>query len=193
MACRICGRFMCSHDIRSSASSTTATTTTAKVCYYYNTPKGCKKGDACDYKHPKKQPSTNEKQKVCTFYNTAKGCNKGIHCPFQHPKNSQQEQKEAPNKPNNAMIPQMDKMEELKTLHTIWFTHQDVNVKNLGVYLKAVVDGYEANLNKELKSGYVKYGTYSRTFCEVICNYILKAQSKEMRTLKSKMDAIKAK
>ena len=64
---------------------------------------------------------------------------------------------------------------------------------NLGIYLKAVCDGYEICMNKEIKDGYVKFGTYSRVFCEVLCNYILKERSKEPQysTLHSKMEQMK--
>ena len=54
-------------------------------------------------------------------------------------------------------------------------------------------DGYEICMNKEIKDGYVKFGTYSRVFCEVLCNYILKERSKEPQysTLHSKMEQMK--
>eukprot|EP01084_Bolivina_argentea_P105752 189384_1 len=54
----------------------------------------------------------------------------------------------------------------------------DVNVKNLGIYLNAVIRGYKASLNRNLDHGYVKFGCYARTFCESICVYFLNGKVK---------------
>eukprot|EP01084_Bolivina_argentea_P276050 470910_1 len=77
----------------------------------------------------------------------------------------------------------------LQKLSDDWYHHKDINVRNLGVYLNNIVDGYKDCIKKDRNFGYVKFGTYSRTFCEVLCNYILKQEGKDM-TLKKKMDKL---
>jgi len=49
----------------------------AKLCDFFNTARGCVKGDACDFIH--------QKQKVCDFYLKPQGCRKGALCDFLHP------------------------------------------------------------------------------------------------------------
>jgi len=47
-----------------------------KVCEFHNTPRGCVKGDQCDFIHQKDQP--------CDFFDTPRGCRKGDLCDFKH-------------------------------------------------------------------------------------------------------------
>ena len=83
---------------------------------------------------------------------------------------------------------------ELEALCDKWYANKDINVKNLGIYLKNVVDGYKDNINTDVNRGYVKYGTYARAFCEVLCNYLLKLTSEnQFMSLNSKMQKAKQK
>ena len=58
---------------------TSAITTTdpgqRRICKYYNTTRGCKLQDNCEFIHDRK---------VCAFYNTPNGCYKGDECTFEH-------------------------------------------------------------------------------------------------------------
>jgi len=47
-----------------------------KKCDFFSTPKGCVKGDQCDFIHTKNRP--------CEFYSQTRGCRKGDLCDFQH-------------------------------------------------------------------------------------------------------------
>lgn len=46
-------------------------------CDFFNTERGCIKGDMCDFIHVK--------DKVCDFFLSERGCRKGKFCDFQHP------------------------------------------------------------------------------------------------------------
>jgi len=59
-----------------------------KVCDFYLTPRGCIKGDKCDFQHPL-TPVGVANNKVCDFYLTARGCRKGEQCDFLHPQSNQ--------------------------------------------------------------------------------------------------------
>merc|ERR1719219_3187157 len=48
-----------------------------KSCEFFNTERGCVKGERCDFIHMK--------DKVCDFYFTDRGCRKGKFCDFKHP------------------------------------------------------------------------------------------------------------
>jgi len=57
-----------------------------KVCAFYLTPRGCIKGDKCDFQHPDAGVAvTTPQPKVCDFYLTSRGCRKGDQCDFLHP------------------------------------------------------------------------------------------------------------
>ena len=62
-------------------------------------------------------------------------------------------------------------------------------MKNLGVYLKNTVDGFEDCIDKEANHGMVKFGTSSRTFCQSVCNFLTKGEL-GVTTLYKKMDTI---
>eukprot|EP00488_Nonionellina_sp_1-RS-2012_P003386 TRINITY_DN717_c0_g1_i1.p1 TRINITY_DN717_c0_g1~~TRINITY_DN717_c0_g1_i1.p1 ORF type:complete len:179 (-),score=25.44 TRINITY_DN717_c0_g1_i1:292-828(-) len=70
------------------------------------------------------------------------------------------------------------------------YENKDVNIKNIGIYLKNSLDGYD-KMNDKGNPGYIKFGTYSRTFCEVLCNYVLKEGSLSVQTLYSKIKLLK--
>jgi len=55
-----------------------------RVCDFYLTPRGCVKGDACDFQHPN-APGGAVTNKVCQFFQTPRGCIKGAACDFLHP------------------------------------------------------------------------------------------------------------
>lgn len=57
---------------------------TSKICAFYLSPRGCIKGDSCDFVHPS-APDGSQTTKVCDFYKSVKGCNKGNECNFLHP------------------------------------------------------------------------------------------------------------
>jgi len=48
-----------------------------KACEFFNTERGCVKGERCDFIH--------QKEKICDFYLTDRGCRKGKFCDFKHP------------------------------------------------------------------------------------------------------------
>eukprot|EP01083_Nonionella_stella_P021674 60048_1 len=60
----------------------------------------------------------------------------------------------------------------LRECSNIYYKSEDVNVKNLGIYLKNTLDGYD-KLDDRENPGYIKYGTYARTFCKIVCVYML--------------------
>ena len=51
-------------------------------CRYFNTPRGCREGDDCDYLHIKRSLS----ELRCRFLDTPRGCNPGFgrRCPYKH-------------------------------------------------------------------------------------------------------------
>jgi len=55
-----------------------------RICQYYLQPRGCIKGDKCDFKHPL-SPQGVATNRVCEYYLKARGCNKGQECEFLHP------------------------------------------------------------------------------------------------------------
>lgn len=152
-----------------------------KICSYYASPKGCHKGKKCPFKHVAKKHSN----QLCKYYESNGGCKHGASCKYTHANNKKNDpyKKSNDNKTYYFILQQ---------LYDKWYKNKDVNVRNLGIYLKNVVFGYQACIDKKVNFGYVKFGTYSRTFCEVSCNYILKEKGNGM-TLKSKMDLLKVK
>lgn len=69
-------------------SATTTTTKTPtdssnKICDFYLSSRGCRKGDECDHQHPV-APNGAKTNKVCDFFGTPKGCSKGEECTFLH-------------------------------------------------------------------------------------------------------------
>lgn len=56
-----------------------------RVCQYYLHPRGCKKGDGCDFKHPTVSPAGQVTNKVCEYFLKPRGCSKGAECDFLHP------------------------------------------------------------------------------------------------------------
>lgn len=76
---------------RGGGGSVAAAATTAPVaaahteleeCRYFNTPRGCREGDDCDYLHIKRSLSDLR----CRFLETPRGCNPGFgrRCPYKH-------------------------------------------------------------------------------------------------------------
>jgi hypothetical protein len=59
-----------------------------KICDFYLTPRGCMKGDKCDFQHPL-SPAGTLTNRVCDFYLTPRGCRKGDQCDFLHPQPKQ--------------------------------------------------------------------------------------------------------
>jgi len=55
-----------------------------KICEFYLQPRGCIKGDKCDFKHPL-APGGGVTNKVCEYYLKPRGCIKGDACDFLHP------------------------------------------------------------------------------------------------------------
>jgi hypothetical protein len=51
-------------------------------CRFFNTPRGCREGDDCDYLHIKRSMSDLR----CRFLDTPRGCNPGFgrRCPYKH-------------------------------------------------------------------------------------------------------------
>lgn len=47
-----------------------------QICEFFNKPRGCIKGDACDFIHQKDQP--------CRWFTSERGCRKGDLCDFRH-------------------------------------------------------------------------------------------------------------
>ena len=173
------------------------------ICLYYSSPGGCKNGSKCRYTHPVKDQTA----EVCIYFNSKGGCKNGEFCEYQHVDGAGIEEHKWQKKDNDEDEENKSDLEDisedtskstdkacmiLEELHDKWYKNKDVNVKNLGVYLKNVVDGYRACRNKELNFGYVKFGTYSRTFCEVLCNYVLKGDGFSSQ-LKGKMTQVKEK
>eukprot|EP00483_Globobulimina_turgida_P007748 UN07763 len=65
-----------------------------------------------------------------------------------------------------------------KGVHIKWYRWNNkcddyIHIKNLGFYLKRVVDGYYSYKN-DRNGDCVKLGTYSRIFCEYACKFLLK-------------------
>lgn len=61
-----------------------------RVCEFYLMPRGCIKGDKCDFAHPPgRAPAPAEDgaptERVCEFYIQPRGCVKGDKCDFLHP------------------------------------------------------------------------------------------------------------
>jgi len=56
----------------------------SKTCAFYLSPRGCIKGDTCDFSHPV-APDGSVTTRVCDFFKSSKGCNKGAECNFLHP------------------------------------------------------------------------------------------------------------
>eukprot|EP01084_Bolivina_argentea_P171164 296541_1 len=69
------------------------------------------------------------------------------------------------------------------------YQNKDVNVRNLGIYAKNAADGWWYCNIQQVGHGYVKFGCDSRTFCEVLCNYLLKGK-KSNQKLQNKLDAV---
>jgi len=59
-----------------------------KICDFYLTPRGCIKGEKCDFQHPL-SPAGSQTNRVCDFYLTPRGCRKGDQCDFLHPQPKQ--------------------------------------------------------------------------------------------------------
>jgi len=54
-----------------------------RLCEYYVSPRGCIKGDKCDFLHPK-SPNGSVTNRVCDYYNQNRGCIKENTCDFLH-------------------------------------------------------------------------------------------------------------
>jgi hypothetical protein len=59
-----------------------------KICDFYLTPRGCMKGEKCDFQHPL-SPAGTQTNRICDFFLTARGCRKGDQCDFLHPQPKQ--------------------------------------------------------------------------------------------------------
>jgi len=59
-----------------------------KICDFYLTPRGCMKGEKCDFQHPL-SPAGTQTNRICDFYLTPRGCRKGDQCDFLHPQPKQ--------------------------------------------------------------------------------------------------------
>lgn len=73
-----------------------------RPCSYFNTPRGCAKGDACDFQHISgSKPGVSslepveKKNRVCDFFNTMRGCVKGESCDFLHILSNESSQNQA--------------------------------------------------------------------------------------------------
>jgi hypothetical protein len=55
-----------------------------KACDFFLSPRGCIKGDACDFLHPTTAPNGEETKRICDFYTSPRGCAKGDQCNFLH-------------------------------------------------------------------------------------------------------------
>jgi hypothetical protein len=66
-------------------------------CTYFNTLRGCKKGDACEYAHVRRFASVAAAadeagahgadasgERPCAYFNTRRGCRRGDGCPYEH-------------------------------------------------------------------------------------------------------------
>ena len=78
-----------------------------------------------------------------------------------------------------------EEVQELVNLNKQWYKSNDVNIKNLGIYLKNIYDGYTASVDPNANHGYIKFATYSRSFCECLCNILLQGK-KQKETLSNK-------
>eukprot|EP00808_Paulinella_micropora_P017439 g62656.t1 len=58
-----------------------------KMCEYYLQPRGCVKGDKCDFVHLL-APNGAQTTRICQYFMTPNGCVKGDACDFLHPKSS---------------------------------------------------------------------------------------------------------
>jgi len=60
-----------------------------RLCQYFNQPRGCIKGDRCEFQHttlkPGQAPPIVVKDKICEYFLKPRGCNKGKDCDFKHP------------------------------------------------------------------------------------------------------------
>lgn len=54
-----------------------------RVCDFYLQPRGCIKGDSCDFLHPT-APNGSVTSRLCDFFASSRGCNKGQECDFLH-------------------------------------------------------------------------------------------------------------
>eukprot|EP01084_Bolivina_argentea_P058071 106025_1 len=128
--------------------------------------------DKCTRKNCKK-PHIPKHKIPCRFGNN---CTKYKNCPYMHEDEKQQAHEGVPNAKIEITQAMYSCVDELEKYHNKWTKNrQNYAVDNLGIYLKNVIVGYEqiqAN-----NGGYMKYGGYARTFCECICQYILKEQS----------------
>jgi len=52
-----------------------------RICKFFNSRKGCTKGDNCTFKH---------ERQVCAFFSSSQGCSAGNDCPFIHDANATQ-------------------------------------------------------------------------------------------------------
>eukprot|EP01084_Bolivina_argentea_P120372 213347_1 len=93
-------------------------------------------------------------KEICYHFNGPHGCNRGRSCLFLHRRY----------------------VYVLREYASVYYQSTDVNVKNIGIYLKNSLDGY-VKIDDQENPGYIKYGTYARTFCEVATNYMLKEKS----------------
>jgi len=61
-----------------------------KPCSFYGTPRGCVKGELCDFQHVNSPTTTSTNKpvnnRICNFYMTPQGCVKGVSCDFLHPR-----------------------------------------------------------------------------------------------------------
>lgn len=68
--------------------SRTNTRKETPLCTFFNSSRGCNKGDSCPFVHilPSETETKVESKstKLCTFFGTPKGCNKGNACPYRH-------------------------------------------------------------------------------------------------------------
>lgn len=60
-----------------------------RLCQFFNQPKGCIKGDRCEFQHLVLKPGQAApiviKDKICEYFLKPRGCNKGKDCDFKHP------------------------------------------------------------------------------------------------------------
>ena len=67
-----------------------------KLCQYFGQPRGCIKGDRCEYHHATVKPGQPTpiivKDKICEYFLKPRGCNKGKDCDFKHPDLEENEQ-----------------------------------------------------------------------------------------------------
>ena len=77
-----------------------ASETIQKKCRFYNTQRGCIKGEKCSFEHiEEEQDKADEKKdngnsEECRFFNSKRGCWKGARCPYRHESNNSREPKQ---------------------------------------------------------------------------------------------------